>query len=144
MEVGNYRDTHQLDVIFSASFNLFLVFFNLQNDVFPVCSGDISDIFEKGVLCLNTFVSIISTKSHSSLLSRPNAHKKKNEDPALLFKIAVQCCSSNTIHYFNHNQLGEYIFLYNFLATHPNFMKVDDFSENLSGINILKYSERKY
>ena len=30
-----------------------------------------------------------------------------------------------------------YIFLYNFLVTHPNFMKFGDFSYNLSGIHIL-------
>ena len=47
-------------------------------------------------------------------------------------------------HDINPNQTGGvktptpwYILLYNFLVTHPNFMKVGNFTENLSEINIL-------
>ena len=32
-----------------------------------------------------------------------------------------------------------YILLYNFLVTHPNFMKFDGFSKTLSGINFLEF-----
>ena len=47
-------------------------------------------------------------------------------------------------HDINPNQTGGvktptpwYILLYNFLVTHPNFMKVGNFTKNLSEINIL-------
>ena len=37
-----------------------------------------------------------------------------------------------------------YILFYNFLVTHPNFMKFGDFYQNLSGIDILDFFFSKF